>query len=111
MEKRRSRGAAMDHDTTTAAAATGRPGAADRSDPLDFAALYQQCAPPVYRFFYQHVGNPQDAEELTATTFSKALASLSRYQEQGRGAAWIFSIARHTLQDERRRRRAHVDIA
>jgi RNA polymerase sigma-70 factor (ECF subfamily) len=75
-------------------------------EPIDLAALYSTYGPAVYRFFLQRTGHPQDAEDLAAATFSKALASLSRYQEQGRQAAWLFSIARHTLLDEQRRRRS-----
>src|SRR6476661_5814875 len=74
--------------------------------PLDIAALYTQYGPSVYNFFYQHTGNAQDAEDLTATTFSKALTSRDRYHEQGRLPAWLFSIARHSLLDEQRRRRS-----
>jgi DNA-directed RNA polymerase specialized sigma24 family protein len=78
---------------------------------LDMDALYAAYGRAIYLFFQQHVGNPQDAEDLTATTFSKALSSLSRYREQGRLTAWIFSIARHTLQDAQRRQRPQVDLA
>lgn len=80
-------------------------------EPFDFAALYANYLPVVYHFFYRRVGNAQDAEDLTATTFSRALASAGRYREQGQLAAWLFSIARHTLQDEQRRRRARVEFA
>jgi len=100
----------MDNHATEAAVAQCQPAAPDLPGPLDFAVLYQQYAAPLYLFFYQQVGNPQDAEDLTAATFSRALISLGRYQEQGRLAAWLFSIARHTLQDERRRRRPHTNI-
>ena len=75
-----------------------------------FAGLYRQYAPLLYRYFYRQVGNPQDAEDLMASTFSKALASLERYHEQGRFEAWLFSIARHTLRDMQRRQKPDVDL-
>jgi len=75
-----------------------------------FAAIYREYVTPVYRYLYQHVRNPHDAEDLTATTFSRALATLGRYEERGSFAAWLFSVARHTLRDFQRRRRAHVDV-
>jgi RNA polymerase sigma-70 factor (ECF subfamily) len=81
--------------------------------PLDchaFAAIYREYVTPVYRYLYQHVRNPHDAEDLTATTFSRALATLGRYEERGSFAAWLFSVARHTLRDFQRRRRTHVDV-
>src|SRR5262245_44657852 len=93
-----SRGVAMDHETIARA-------------PIDFDALYAAYGPAIYHFFLQKVGNAQDAEDLTATTFSKALGSLGRYREQGRLTAWIFGIARHTLQDARRTERPQLDLA
>ncbi len=84
--------------------------AAARATPRAFAPLYRAYVTPVYRYLYQQTGNAQDAEDLTATTFSKALDSLDRYEDQGRFAAWLFSIARHTLRDYQRRRRLHLDV-
>ncbi len=88
----------MDHETTP-------------QEPIDLATLYTAYGPAVYRFFHRHIGHAQDAEDLTAATFSKALASLNRYHEQGRVTAWLFSIARHVLLDERRRRRSRLALA
>ena len=68
-----------------------------RQDRRAFTALYRRYLKPVYSYFYQQVGSVEDAEDLTATTFSQALGSLERYQEQGRFAAWLFSIARRQL--------------
>lgn len=84
--------------------------AAARADLRAFAPLYRGYVMPVYRYLAQQVGSPQDAEDLTAATFSKALASLCRYREQGAFAAWLFTIARHTLRDYQRRRRPSVEI-
>lgn len=85
--------------------------AAARSDPQAFALLYRRYVLPLYHYLYHRVGNPQDAEDLTASTFDKALAGLGRYREQGSFPAWLFSIARHTLGDYQRRRRPLVDVA
>jgi RNA polymerase sigma-70 factor (ECF subfamily) len=79
-------------------------------DEVAFAARYQTYAVPMYRYFYQQVGNQHDAEDLTSTTFSKALASLGRYNEQGNFASWLFSIARHTLRDYQRGLRPQIDM-
>ena len=75
-----------------------------RQDRQRFTALYRRYLKPVYTYFYQQVGSVQDAEDLTAATFSQALASLDRYQEQGRFAAWLFGIARHQLLHHQRGR-------
>lgn len=79
--------------------------------PARFAASYQTHVLPLYRYFYQHTGNAADAEDLTATTISKALASLRSYAERGTLAAWLFGIARHTLHDYQRRRCTTVALA
>ncbi len=79
--------------------------------PARFAASYRTHVLPLYRYFYQHTGNAADAEDLTATTISKALASLRSYAERGTLAAWLFGIARHTLHDYQRRRCTTVALA
>ena len=79
--------------------------AAARADPRAFAPLYRAYVAPVYRYHYAHVRATQDAEDLTAATFGAALASLGRYREQERFAAWLFTIARHALIDFQRRQR------
>jgi RNA polymerase sigma-70 factor, ECF subfamily len=79
-------------------------------DRAAFAPLYRRYVTPVYRYFARQTANAQDAEDLTAATFDKALASLGRYREQGTFAAWLFGIARHTLRDYQRRSRPHLDI-
>jgi len=78
----------------------------------DFVTL---CAPqitPLYRYFFHQIGDPDDAQDLMATTISKALANIGRFNPQrGTFAAWLFGIARHTLRDAFRRARPTVDIA
>ena len=72
--------------------------------PGGFAASYTAHVLPLYRYFYQHTGNATDAEDLTATTISKALANLRSYAGRASVAAWLFGIARHTLHDFQRQR-------
>jgi RNA polymerase sigma-70 factor (ECF subfamily) len=77
---------------------------AARQNRAAFAPLYRRYVAPVYRYFYQQVTTREDAEDLTASTFSKALAGLDRYEGRGSFAAWLFGIARHTLIDHQRAR-------
>lgn len=78
----------------------------------EFALRYQEHVPPLYRYFSHHTGgNAADAEDLTASTVSKALASIGAYTGRGSLAAWLFGIARHTLTDYHRRRCVTVAIA
>jgi RNA polymerase sigma-70 factor (ECF subfamily) len=65
----------------------------------------------VYRYHVRHVGDHDEAEDLTAATFDRALAAFNRYQEHGRAAAWLFAVARHTRIDHERRRRPRAGLA
>ncbi|MCA1668822.1 MAG: RNA polymerase sigma factor [Thermomicrobia bacterium] len=78
--------------------------------PAAFAASYRAYAVPLYRYFYQHTGNAADAEDLTAATIGKALASLASYAGRAPLAAWLFGIACHTLQGFQRRRGAPLAL-
>lgn len=86
-----------------------------RCAPMDadtFVALCMVQVTPLYRYFVHQVGNVHDAEDLMATTVSKALASIARFDPaSGAFAAWLFGIARHTLRDFQRRQRPASDIA
>lgn len=74
--------------------------------PAAFSVLYHRYLTPVYRYLYRRLGNPHDAEDLTAQVFTEALENLlaHRYSERGKFAAWLFSIARRKLTDFHRQR-------
>jgi RNA polymerase sigma-70 factor, ECF subfamily len=75
-----------------------------------FADLYRQYAAPVYRYAYSRVGNQADAEDVTAQTFTEALAGLDRYREQGEFAAWLFTIAARRIVDHYRQSRPQLPL-
>ena len=77
---------------------------------MAFAALYQRYVASVFRYIHIHTGSAADAEDLTAEVFVDALASLQRYREQGRFAAWLFSIARRKAAGYHRRARPQVAL-
>jgi RNA polymerase sigma-70 factor (ECF subfamily) len=77
--------------------------------PAVFTNLYRQHVAAVYRYFYHQIGHVQDAEDLTATTFTRALSTFAQYEpERGSRPAWLFGVAHHCLQDHRRHWRAFV---
>lgn len=70
---------------------------AARSDPGSFGVLYERYVDRIYAYIYHRVGNAQDAEDLTARTFYRALGRLDTYEDRGLPfSAWLFRIA-HNL--------------
>ncbi len=78
--------------------------------PSEFARIYWKYASRVYRYVYAHVGNREDAEDLTAQTFFQALEKWPAYHEQGSMAAWLFTIARRRVADYHRQRRSFASL-
>lgn len=77
----------------------------------EFVAAYLEQVTPLYRYFLHQVGNVHDAEDLVATTASKALTSFNHFASaRGSFGAWLFGIARHTLRDFQRRVRPTADV-
>jgi len=68
-----------------------------RTHPEAFGELYELYVDRVYSYIYHRVGNVQDAEDLTARTFYRALEKLDTYEDRGLPfSAWLFRIA-HNL--------------
>ena len=68
-----------------------------RSCPAAFGELYELYVDRIYSYIYHRVGNVQDAEDLTARTFYRALEKLNSYEDRGLPfSAWLFRIA-HNL--------------
>ena len=74
-----------------------------RSDPDAFAQLYDLYVERVYRYAFRRLGAHEDAEDLTAQTFHRALERLDRYEWRGLPfGAWLFRIAHNLVVDRRR---------
>ena len=58
-----------------------------------FAELYRRHLTRVYRYHAAHVGNVDDAEDLTSQTFIAALEGIHTFRGTGSFAAWIIGIA------------------
>jgi RNA polymerase sigma-70 factor, ECF subfamily len=95
---------------TDAGSEQSQPAPAAADSPAAFAALYRQYAAAVYRYAYSRVGNQADAEDVTAQTFTEALAGLDRYREQGEFAAWLFTIAARRIVDHYRQSRPQLPL-
>lgn len=74
------------------------------------ARLYDHYFNSVYGFFYRRVGNIDDAEDLTAETFCRAIQGL--YNGTWRGqpfGAWLFTIAKYVYFEWLRKEQREAD--
>lgn len=81
--------------------------------PGAFRELYQHYFPRIYAYAAYRVGRQQDAEDLVADIFLRAMEELDRFEYRGAGsfAAWLFRIARNHVADfHRRSRRAEEPV-
>lgn len=71
-----------------------------------FGELYALYFTPVYRYIYVRVGVKHDVDDIAQTVFLKAWQAMARYENQGRPfLAWLFTIARNTVYDYRKKKR------
>jgi RNA polymerase sigma-70 factor, ECF subfamily len=76
-------------------------------DRVAFGQVYDHYLPRVYAFCRKYSQNREDAEDLTAEVFEKALAAISRYEDRGVPfSAWLLRIAANCITDRSRRRQA-----
>jgi RNA polymerase sigma-70 factor (ECF subfamily) len=82
---------------------------AARSDADAFAHLYLRHRLTVYRYARSRTSSEDDAIDLTALTFERALSAIGRYRPSGSGfVAWLLRIARNAAIDQQRRARPVV---
>ena len=68
-----------------------------KDDAEAFGALYERYVDRIYSYVCYRVGNDQDAEDLTARTFYRAMDHLPTYEDRGLPfSAWLYRIA-HNL--------------
>jgi RNA polymerase sigma-70 factor (ECF subfamily) len=79
-----------------------------RTNPDAFGLLYERYVGKIYNYVFFRVGNANDAEDLTAKVFFKALNSIGTYRHLGLPfSAWLYRIA-HNLVANHYRDRAKV---
>jgi RNA polymerase sigma-70 factor (ECF subfamily) len=77
----------------------------------DWEAVYWEQMPRIYNFFRYRVGNSALAEDLTATTFTKAWRSREQYSHDlAAFSTWLFTIARNVAIDHFRHHRDECSI-
>jgi RNA polymerase sigma-70 factor (ECF subfamily) len=75
-----------------------------RSDPRAFVYLYDHYFPRIHGYVRYRVHSQQDAEDLVADVFFKAIRGLERFRwRKGSSfAAWLFRIAHNLIVDYHR---------
>ncbi len=81
-----------------------------KKDIRAFNALYLKYIQPVYRYAYSRIGTRAEAEEAVSQTFLAAMEAFPRYRDDGRFAAWLFSIARRKTLDHFREAKRTIDL-
>lgn len=85
-----------------------------------FSILYQKYINKIYTYIFYRTGNANDAEDLTARVFYRALGHIKSYQQKGIPfSAWLYRIAHNIVanwhRDNSRRREVsledHLEIA
>jgi RNA polymerase sigma-70 factor (ECF subfamily) len=82
-----------------------------RTDPRAFVHLYDHYFPRIHAYVRYRVHGQQDAEDIIAEVFLKAMRGLSgfKWRHENSFAAWLFRIA-HNLIADYYRRREQVEI-
>jgi RNA polymerase sigma-70 factor (ECF subfamily) len=79
-----------------------------RQDPRVFVDLYDSYFPRIHAYVRYRVPDSQDAEDLIADVFLRAIRKLGGFKWRGEGsfAAWLFRIAHNLIVDYYRKHRA-----
>ncbi|RFB13478.1 RNA polymerase sigma factor [Bacillus sp. HNG] len=72
---------------------------------FDIEKIYDMYYRDVYHFALFYTNNRQEAEDITQETFIKVMKNIGSLQNQERMKTWIFSIAKHTAIDLKRKQK------
>jgi RNA polymerase sigma-70 factor (ECF subfamily) len=77
---------------------------AAQRDPTAFDKLYDRYFDQIYSYVYYHCGSREQAEDITAATFQRALENLPNFRWRGLPySAWLYRVATNLLARDRRR--------
>jgi RNA polymerase sigma-70 factor (ECF subfamily) len=76
-----------------------------------FARLFDLYYAALYRYFFFHLGNQQDAEDLAGQVFLKAWQNLASF-DPGKGTFknWVYRVAHNVLVDVYRKQRHDIHL-
>ena len=76
-----------------------------------FIEAYELHVDAIYRFVLRVLGNPTDAEDMTAETFLRAYQGWSELLDPAAVRSWLFRVAYNACIDLLRRRQHHPTIS
>ena len=77
---------------------------AAQRDRAAFAPLYERYVDQIYAYVYTLTRDKEQAEDVTAATFAKAIEELPRFEWRGVPySAWLYRVAANLVTRERRR--------
>ncbi len=79
-----------------------------QGDEKSLDELVRRYAGHIYNFIYQYIRLPQEAEDLTQDTFFKVWRNLGKFDVKRKFKVWLFQIARNTVFDFLRKKKAQV---
>jgi RNA polymerase sigma-70 factor, ECF subfamily len=83
-----------------------------QAEPKAFAAVYDHYYPRVYTYARYRVSETPVAEDLTAQIFERVLIRIGDYDpNRAPFAAWLFTIARNTVNDHLRGVQRHPNVS
>ncbi len=85
-----------------------------RDDADAFGELYERYLDRIYNYIYYRTGSHEDAEDLTAQVFHRALRHITKYEDRGLPfTAWLYRIAHNLIvnwhRDRKRRKLVSID--
>ncbi len=85
-----------------------------KADKDAFGELYELYVDRIYNYVYYRTGNANDAEDLTARIFFRAMQHIGNYQDRGLPfSAWLYRIAHNLVanwhRDRSRRKIISID--
>ncbi|MFR9649146.1 MAG: sigma-70 family RNA polymerase sigma factor [Rikenellaceae bacterium] len=79
-------------------------------DDIAFEYLFIRYREGIYRLLTARTGSAQDADDILQETFIKVYLNISRYDSRYTFGQWIYTIARNTFIDYKRRHKEELPI-
>lgn len=78
---------------------------------MDYEKLYNSYYMKVYSYVVSIAQNRELAEEITQSTFYKAVSAKAKFKDESNELTWLCSIAKNLYYDELRNRRHIADMS